>query len=450
MLKPSSKRSERAVPSSRSSRMMGMGALAGRLAQNVITEGGRQLLKGQKPRMSDLLLTKENVGRVTDQLARMRGAAMKVGQLVSMDAGNLLPRELADILARLQDDAIRMPATQWSAILEKSWGADWQEQFSRFSFDPIAAASIGQVHEATDRSGRHMAIKIQYPGVAKSIDSDVANVVSLLRVSGLVPKSLDLEPLIIEARAQLHLEADYRHEGQQMRDYAAAVLSMDQADSFLLPEWFDELSTEQILCMSFLKGAPLASIPPGSLEASRVMSELFRLFFAELLCFCRVQTDPNLANFSYQSDTGKIILLDFGAVRTYAAGFVKNYQAALEAATANDAVMLGDALQILGFFQDNINATNRSAVIDIFLMAAEPLRTKGLYDFGASDLASRIQRRGMSISSDPQAWHTPPPDVLFLHRKMAGLYLMAARIAAKVDVGALFAEALQKSLPKIQ
>ena len=444
MLKPSSKRSERAVPSSRSSRMMGMGALAGRLAQNVIAEGSRQLLKGQKPRMSDLLLTKENVGRVTDQLARMRGAAMKVGQLVSMDAGNLLPRELADILARLQDDAIRMPATQWSAILEKSWGADWQEQFSRFSFDPIAAASIGQVHEATDRSGRHMAIKIQYPGVAKSIDSDVANVVSLLKMSGLVPKSLDLEPLIIEARAQLHLEADYRHEGQQMRDYASAVLSMDQADSFLLPEWFDELSTEQILCMSFLKGAPLASIPPGSLEASRVMSELFRLFFAELLCFGRVQTDPNLANFSYQSDTGKIILLDFGAVRTYAADFVKNYQAALEAATANDAVMLGDALQILGFFQDNINATNRSAVIDIFLMAAEPLRTSGLYDFGTSDLASRIQQRGMSISSDPQAWHTPPPDVLFLHRKMAGLYLMAARLAAKVDVSHIFKEAVQR------
>jgi predicted unusual protein kinase regulating ubiquinone biosynthesis (AarF/ABC1/UbiB family) len=295
-----------------------------------------------------------------------------------------------------------------------------------------------------------MAIKIQYPGVAKSIDSDVANVVSLLRVSGLVPKSLDLEPLIIEARAQLHLEADYRHEGQQMRDYAAAVLSMDQADSFLLPEWFDELSTEQILCMSFLKGAPLSSIPPGSLEASRVMSELFKLFFAELLCFCRVQTDPNLANFSYQSDTGKIILLDFGAVRTYAEVFVKDYQAALEAAAANDAITLGDALQALGFFKDNINATNRSAVIDIFLMAAEPLRTKGLYDFGASDLASRIQRRGMSISSDPQAWHTPPPDVLFLHRKMAGLYLMAARIAAKVDVGALFAEALQQSPPRLQ
>jgi len=99
---------------------------------------------------------------------------MKLGQLLSMDAGDLLPPELAEILARLRAEATAMPMSQVVAVLGANWGEGWERRLQRFSFTPVAAASIGQVHLAQTRDGRDLAIKIQYPGVRRSIDSDVA------------------------------------------------------------------------------------------------------------------------------------------------------------------------------------------------------------------------------------------------------------------------------------
>ena len=166
--------------------------------------------------MRDLVLTPGNVGRLADRLSHLRGAAMKLGQMISMDAGDLLPPELAAILAQLRSQAHRMPPEQLSRVLDSEWGPDWRRRFSRFNATPIAAASIGQVHRATLPDGRELAIKVQYPGVRESIDSDVDNVATLLRVSGVLPRELDLAPLLTEAKRQLHEEADYEREAAQM------------------------------------------------------------------------------------------------------------------------------------------------------------------------------------------------------------------------------------------
>lgn len=440
---PDNRKPSAPVPASRSKRLLRIGTLASRVAGNVVAQGSRQWLQGQRPKIADLLLTPQNVNKVTEQLANMRGAAMKVGQLVSMDAGTLLPAELADILARLQDDALHMPAAQWSTILENAWGADWQADFQHFSFTPVAAASIGQVHEATDRAGRHMAIKIQYPGIARSIDSDVDNVVSLLRLTGLIPKGLDLAPLIAEARRQLHIEADYRQEGQHLQDYADKVSQLDDHTQFVLPHWYAERSHPHILCMSFVHGEPLSQIPSASPQADRLVSGLIRLFLAELLQFHAVQTDPNLANYRYQPDSQRLVLLDFGALRYFSREFVQHYQRVLRAATTQARDALQAALTDLGFFRQGIDVANRDTIIDIFIQAAEPLRHRGPYDFGRSDLAERIHAKAMKLSRQPDAWHTPPVDVLFLHRKMVGLYLLARRLGARVDAHALFNQALE-------
>lgn len=176
------------VPGGRWARLARLGSLAGGVAGNMLAEGARQFAQGKRPKIHDLLLTPANARRVADQLAQLRGAAMKVGQLLSMDAGELLPPELAGILSRLRADAIPMPMSQVVAALNANWGEGWDRHFQQFSFTPTAAASIGQVHFAQRKDGRHLAIKIQYPGVRQSIDSDVDNVASLLRVSGLLPE----------------------------------------------------------------------------------------------------------------------------------------------------------------------------------------------------------------------------------------------------------------------
>nr|MBP6490708.1 AarF/ABC1/UbiB kinase family protein [Thauera sp.] len=203
-----------AVPGGRLSRLARLGSLATGVAGGMLAEGARQLAAGKRPKVSELVLTPANARRVADQLAQLRGAAMKVGQLMSMDAGSLLPPELADILARLREDARTMPMSQVVEVLETHWGKGWEQGFERFSFTPCAAASIGQVHRARTRDGQELAIKLQYPGVRRSIDSDVDNVATLLRVCGLLPKALDLAPLLAEAKRQLHEEADYRREAE--------------------------------------------------------------------------------------------------------------------------------------------------------------------------------------------------------------------------------------------
>ena len=129
------------VPSSRFSRLMRLGGMATGVAGNMLVAGARQLAQGKRPNLSDLLLTPANALKVTQQLAQMRGAAMKVGQLISMDAGDLLPPEMAAILARLRSDAQAMPQRQVQAVLTANWGAKWQQRFEPFSFAPIAAAS---------------------------------------------------------------------------------------------------------------------------------------------------------------------------------------------------------------------------------------------------------------------------------------------------------------------
>ena len=435
-----------AVPQSRIARLTSMGTLAGRIAGNALIESGKQLAKGQKPRATDILLTEANIRSVADKLAKMRGAAMKVGQLLSMDAGNLLPSELAAILERLRAEAMTMPASQLYDVLERNWGDAWQDQFHRFSFEPIAAASIGQVHKATTPDGRQMAVKIQYPGIRQSIDSDIDNVVSMMRLSGLLPKDLDIEPLVEEARQQLHYEADYLREGEQIDGYRALVDSFHRQEELDLPEFHQDLSTQEILCMSLLPGFALEKgIARHPSEADRVITLLMDLFFAELAQFRCVQTDPNLANYLYDADSGRVMLLDFGAVRHFADEFVGKYLCALRAAANEDRDGLRAALEALGFFQAGIAAANVEIVVDIFMLATEPLRHEGEYDFGKAELAKRIQTMGRTISSDPDAWHTPPPDVLFLHRKMGGLYLMASRLGAKVDVRPIFERYISSS-----
>lgn len=424
-----------AVPDGRWSRLARLGSLAGGVAGSMLAEGARQFAQGKRPQMHQLLLTPANARRVAEQLAQLRGAAMKVGQLLSMDAGELLPPELAEILSRLRADAIPMPMSQVVSALNANWGEGWDRHFERFSFTPMAAASIGQVHFGQRKDGRKVAVKIQYPGIRRSIDSDVDNVAALLRVSGLLPKSLDIKPLLDEAKKQLHDEADYRREGACMMQFSSLLAD---AREFMVPEMHDDLTTENILAMTRLDGdavETLIHLPQA--ERDRIVSLLFRLLFREIFEFRLIQTDPNFANYRYAAASQQLILLDFGATRAYPASMVDSYRQLMNCATRNDRKGMDEAAVAIGYFQQDIKKNQRQAVLDIFALACEPLGHIGEYDFGASDLGVRIRDAGMVLGMDRDFWHTPPADALFLHRKLGGLYLLAAKLKARLDVNGL-------------
>lgn len=420
------------VPSTRLGRLARLGQMATGVAGNMLMEGARQLAQGKRPNLSDLLLTSANVNRVTQQLAQMRGAAMKLGQLISMDAGDLLPPELASILGRLRSDAQAMPQRQVQAVLSANWGAGWQQRFEPFSFAPIAAASIGQVHRARTKDGRDLAIKIQYPGVRRSISSDVNNVASLLRLSGLIPKTLDIAPLLSEAKRQLREEADYLAEGAHLQRFATLLAD---APEFVVPAHHADLSTRNVLAMSFVGGVPVESmLSAPQAERDRIVSLLVGLLFRELFEFDLMQTDPNFANYRYDPQTRQLILLDFGATRSFAPGFGQGYRHLMTAAMAGDRVAMRRALLAIGYFSEQTQPKHQEAVLSLCEMALTPLRHRGDFDFANSDLVPRLRAAGMALGLDRDFWHIPPIDTLFLHRKLGGLYLLAARLKARVNV----------------
>ncbi|ODS04888.1 Protein ABC1 like protein, mitochondrial [Vibrio scophthalmi] len=245
---------ERSLPTHRFSRFSKFASLATRVAGSVITEGTKQLAQGNKPKAKDLLLTPKNIARLTDQLAHLRGAAMKLGQMLSMDAGDILEPELANILARLRSDADPLPAKQLNQVLENSLGTNWKAEFISFNFKPIASASIGQVHQAYSDAGDKLAVKVQYPGIRKSIDSDVNNVGTLLKIVGLIPESVDYKSLLEEAKKQLHDEADYAREA----DYATRYYNVLNGSShFVVPKVYLQSSSESVLAMDFIEGCSI-------------------------------------------------------------------------------------------------------------------------------------------------------------------------------------------------
>ncbi|MDP5291131.1 AarF/ABC1/UbiB kinase family protein [Oceanimonas sp. CHS3-5] len=418
------------VPGHRLARMGHLASLATRVAGGMLGEGARRLAQGERPRARELLLTPANARRVGDQLARLRGAAMKVGQLLSMDAGDLLPPELAEILARLRAEGSPMPAAQLSAVLKQELGTDWQRHFAHFEFRPLAAASIGQVHKAWADDGEPLAVKIQYPGIADSINSDVDNVASLLKLSGLVPAGVDYQSLLAEAKQQLHAEADYELEARQLGRFNALLANDDR---FVLPQNRSDISTSRLLAMSFVEGQPIEGLAEQP-EARRnhLLALLFELLFRELFEFNLVQTDPNFANFLYQDE--RLVLLDFGATREYAPGFAQGYRRLFAAALADNEPAMEQALTDIGFFSQHILPAQKQAVIGMVRLACEPLQRDAPFDFGNSTLAQRLREAGTALSMRQDYWHSPPADALFLHRKIGGLYLLAARLGARVNV----------------
>ncbi|HHX8285653.1 TPA: ABC1 kinase family protein [Vibrio diabolicus] len=423
---------ERSLPTHRISRFSKFASLATRVAGNVIAEGTKQIAKGNKPKAKDLVLTPQNIARLTDQLAHLRGAAMKLGQMLSMDAGDVLEPELADILSRLRSNADPMPAKQLNGVMESSLGTSWKAEFLSFNFKPIASASIGQVHQAYSDAGDNLAVKVQYPGIRKSIDSDVDNVGTLLKVVGLIPESVDYKGLLEEAKKQLHDEADYAREAQFAIRYHDAL---KEHPHFVVPKIHTESCSDSVLAMEFIDGSPIEQIEHYD-QSTRdfVMHSLLELLFRELFEFKMVQTDPNFANYLYIENTRQIGLLDFGATREYSERFSTGYRQAFASVMNNDEQGLNDALEQIGFFSQTILPDQRQAILDLVKMACEPMLVDEPYDFKASGLAQKLREAGTILSMEQEYWHTPPADALFLHRKIGGMYLLAARIGAKVNI----------------
>jgi len=426
-----------AVPSGRLARLARFGGLASNIAGTMALNGAQQVARGHRPRARDLLMTPANARKVAGELAHMRGAAMKMGQLISMDAGDMLPPELAEIMARLRADAHYMPSGQLKRVLSDAWGPGWLKRFSKFDSRPIAAASIGQVHRARTVDGRDLAIKVQYPGVRQSIDSDVNNVATLMRLSGAHKKDFDISVMLDEAKRQLHEEADYEREGRYLSRFAGLL---GDSPDFVVPGLHADLTTPSVLAMDYVEGASIDTLRSAPQETrDRIMGLLIGLAFRELFVFNVMQTDPNFANYRYQAASDRIVLLDFGASRDFHPGMADQFRRLLNAGLAGDRTAMRDAILDIGFVGQDTSPHHQDLIVEMFDISMTPLKRSGVFDFADNDLAVRMRDAAMALGADRTFRHIPPMDTLFMQRKFSGFYMLASRLKARVDLAAVMA-----------
>ncbi len=429
------------VPRSRLGRLARLGLAAGELAVGGAVQGLRRLGQGaEAPRFST-----NTARRLAERLAHLRGAAMKLGQLISLESEGLLPPELALALQTLRSQAAPMPVEQLRRVLGRAYGGGWQERFAEFDEVPIASASIGQVHRARTADGRELALKIQYPGVARSIASDVDNVAALLRLAQLLPFGIDVSDIAREAKRQLTQEADYLAESRFLEQYARLVADEPR---IVVPRVHWDYTTSRVMAMDYMPGVPLDSLASAPQKARDAIGALLqKLMFRELFEFRVMQTDPNFANYLYQPASGRLVLLDFGATQQFTPEFAERFRRITRAIIEDDRDEIRRAAQNIGYIAEDATPQVVSAALDVVELVCEPLRASGTYDYGASDLPRRARGLGIDLAFKRGLLRMPPTDTMFLHRKLVGVYLVLARLGARVATSRIVRPYLEPGPP---
>lgn len=437
---------ERRVPSSPIGRALGFAGMGASLLFGSFVDGVRNTLGPSQPppevqgqNLSSTFLTEQNAERLANALCRMRGAALKIGQMLSIQDETVLPPQVQAALERVRNGADVMPRRQLERVLRDELGNNWQSKFKEFDFEPRAAASIGQVHSAHLPDGRRVALKIQYPGVARSIESDVDNLMRVISVANILPRGMYVESAVKVAKRELAMECDYTYEARcQTRFKQLIADDPDLREVFHVPEVIPWVSSSRVLTSEWVHGVSIDKVkdmPQAVRDA--VGTRLLRLTLKELFEWRFMQTDPNWGNFLYDRDTDMLNLIDFGAARDYPKAFVDDYLEMVKACAEKDGDAVVDLSTRLGFLTGDESKVMLNAHTEAGFIVGTPFSREGVYDFGThSGMTARVSELGSVMLKHRM---TPPPEEAYsLHRRLSGAFLACMKLRAQVPCRELF------------
>ena len=417
---------------SRSSKLLGMAArVAGHEVSQQISE--RIARSADKLGAKTIARRVEQARVIATALSELKGAAMKAGQFLSVDAADLLPPEAVAVLSKVQSEGEPMPFDIIYSVLSSELGSEKLQRIENLAQKPTAAASIGQVH-AGYIDGSKVALKVQYPDIASSIPSDLAVLrrlaATLLTLSG---RKIALDEVFEELQTILELEADYKREAACMRIYRD---KLSQDNRYHVPQPYIGFSTSRVVTMSWMEGTSLGQwllVHPSKEERCRVADWLLDLYCREFFEWGFVQTDPNPGNFMMMND-GRIGILDFGATLTYPSDFREKYIELLKTIESKDDERLIEASIEFGLLDAREDKEVRNAYSNLMKTAAEPFELNHQpFAFGSTD----YQAKARSVVFDflQRLKYTPPPrKLIFLHRKLGGLFNILKRLDAEVNL----------------
>ncbi|UJR30774.1 hypothetical protein I4U23_018294 [Adineta vaga] len=429
----------RAVPTSRIGRLASFGSLAaglgvGALGSMVRRSVGLEQTSSSQGSLSPYL-SKANAERIVDTLCKVRGAALKLGQMISIQDNFLVQDDIQKIFERVRQKADFMPEWQMNEVMTNDFGSNWRDNFEEFQNRPFAAASIGQVHYGVLKNSKQsVAIKIQYPGVGKSIESDINNLITLLNFWNILPRGLYIESVIKVAKRELNWEVDYIREAEWGRRFKNWLINRP---TFHIPDIIDSLSSKNVLTTTFFDGITLDNaVNENQAIRDRIGTAILELCLLELFKFKAMQTDPNWSNFLFNSTTKTIGLIDFGASRDFDPKFIDNYIKIIRAAADNDRERIKE-LSIQGGFLTGYETREMiQAHVDAVMILGEGFRRDDVFDFGSQNTTHSIHKL---IPTMLKHRLTPPPeDSYSLHRKMSGAFLLCSKLRSRVYCKPLF------------